>query len=135
MSVLWGLTGSLDTRMVGDSKSADVTYDAALSNVLGKPPAAADDSLISNVGEATVSSTILKKPAAKGGRRKKAPVVVAEASDFILAAGTLALIECVGFIWPSGYGCAFFTDGHVLHACSQQPWLPYCCYSALCCLL
>lgn len=31
MSVMWGLTGSLDARMVGDSKSADVTYDAVLS--------------------------------------------------------------------------------------------------------
>jgi hypothetical protein len=90
MSVLWGLTGSLDTRMVGDSKSADVTYDAALSTILGKAPVGADDSLVPSSGEATVNSTILKKPAAKGGRRKKAPVVVAEASDFILSAGTTA---------------------------------------------
>jgi hypothetical protein len=115
--------------MVGDSKSADVTYDAALSNILGKAPTGADDSLISNVGEATVSSTILKKPAAKGGRRKKAPVVVAEASDFILAAGRVVLTEFVGC---TGH-LAFSADGHVLHACSQQLWLPYCYYSALCC--
>lgn len=40
MSVMWGLTGSLDARMVGDSKSADVTYDAVLSR-LG-PSGAAD---------------------------------------------------------------------------------------------
>lgn len=30
MSVLWGLTGSLDARMVGDAKSADVTFDSVL---------------------------------------------------------------------------------------------------------
>lgn len=33
MSVMWGLTGSLDTRVVGDSKSADVAYDAVLSHM------------------------------------------------------------------------------------------------------
>jgi hypothetical protein len=38
MSVLWGLTGSLDARMVGDSKSADVTYDAALQRPSGDVP-------------------------------------------------------------------------------------------------
>ncbi len=31
MSVMWGLTGSLDARIVGDSKSADVAYDSVLS--------------------------------------------------------------------------------------------------------
>ena len=30
---MWGLTGSLDTRIVGDSKSADVAYDAVLSHM------------------------------------------------------------------------------------------------------
>lgn len=35
MSVMWGLTGSLDARMVGDSKSADVTYDAVVSRIGG----------------------------------------------------------------------------------------------------
>lgn len=30
---MWGLTGSLDARIVGDSKSADVAYDAVLSRV------------------------------------------------------------------------------------------------------
>ena len=29
MSTMWGLTGSLDARLVSDSKSADVTFDAA----------------------------------------------------------------------------------------------------------
>ena len=33
MSVMWGLTGSLDARIVGDSKSADVAYDAVLSHM------------------------------------------------------------------------------------------------------
>lgn len=33
MSVMWGLTGSLDARIVGDSKSADVAYDAVLSRI------------------------------------------------------------------------------------------------------
>lgn len=28
MSVLWGLTGSMDARLAGDSKAADVAYDA-----------------------------------------------------------------------------------------------------------
>lgn len=32
MSVLWGLTGSLDARMVGDSRSSDVTFDSVLSS-------------------------------------------------------------------------------------------------------
>jgi hypothetical protein len=28
MSVLWGLTGSMDTRLIDDSRAADVAYDA-----------------------------------------------------------------------------------------------------------
>jgi hypothetical protein len=28
MSVMWGLTGSMDARLAGDSKATDVAYDA-----------------------------------------------------------------------------------------------------------
>lgn len=33
MSVLWALTGSLDTRLISDGRAADVAFDTALSNM------------------------------------------------------------------------------------------------------
>ena len=35
MSVMWGLTGSMDTRLVADGKAVDVAYDTGASSVLG----------------------------------------------------------------------------------------------------
>lgn len=58
MSVLWGLTGSLDARMVGDSKSADVTFDSALSVLKSAPKAARNRSRGANT-DLTVSQNKL----------------------------------------------------------------------------
>jgi len=55
MSVMWGLTGSLDTRIVGDSKSADVAYDAVLSH-MGKAARTEAPAPGKNIGKASAAA-------------------------------------------------------------------------------
>jgi hypothetical protein len=68
MSVLWGLTGSLDTRMVADGKCTDVTYDAATANVLGTSPTKAQ------------ASFFAVNTAAAGNKRRKVSAAAAHSS-------------------------------------------------------
>ena len=50
MSVMWGLTGSLDARLVVDSKSADVAFDAALRPASSSSTVGADATSLPSVG-------------------------------------------------------------------------------------
>jgi hypothetical protein len=46
---MWGLTGSLDARLAGDSKSADVAFDAPPSSILGAASAGAGKPTVAEV--------------------------------------------------------------------------------------
>jgi hypothetical protein len=78
MSVLWCLTGSLDTRMVGDAKRADVTYDAATANVLGTSPTKSQ------------ASSFAVNTAAAGNKRRKVSAAAAHSSG----SDAIGALEC-----------------------------------------
>jgi hypothetical protein len=39
MSILWALSGSMDTRLVSDGRAADVAYDINVENMISLPKA------------------------------------------------------------------------------------------------
>lgn len=58
MSVLWGITGSLDTRLVNDGKAADVAYD--ISSVTKTKTSAISKVVAEVVIEGTINNKIFE---------------------------------------------------------------------------